>query len=83
MGTLPKLPLSWSGGGHIWRRRLRGRINTKNTALVQNACTTLKSNWIKVKWEKGIMKGSTDAKTLEPKKMRVSSVGEKPSMVSG
>ena len=93
MGTLPKLPLGWSGGGHIWRRRLRGRIhithgkNSLHKHKNHGTCAKRLHN-TQEQWDKGEMgkrdneKGNIDAKQLEPKKMRVSSVGEKPSMIS-
>ena len=74
-------------GSHVWRRRFRGRIHItyckgtlhkqNNTELVQNVCTKLKSNWVKIKCEKVIMKGNIDVKIFEPKKLCVDSVGEK------
>ena len=42
-------------------------IKPNNTALVQNVCTTLESNWLKVKWEKVIMKGNIVVKYASPK----------------
>ena len=57
-------------------------MSTTNTALGQHACTTLKSNGIKVKWEKGIYKRNIDGKNFEPNKTRLGSTGEKPSMSS-
>ena len=82
--TLPKFPLV---GRQVWRPRRSGRIHItyckgtlhkrSNTELVQSVCMKLNSNWVKIKWEKMIMKGNIDAKIFEPKKNAVPSVGEK------
>ena len=42
-------------------------IKRNNTALVQNVCTTLESNLLKVKWEKVIMKGNIAVKYASAK----------------